>query len=321
MKLPDFILIGAQKSGTSSLHHILNAHEDVFLPPGEIFFFDVDDEVEHPDFFINRRGERIEHDWDADHDRYLQWYTSCFERGKDARWVGEDSTTYLSSARAPARIKSMLPDVRLIAMLRDPVARAHSHYWHTVSTGRATHTLEETLDTKPGNLLRRGHYQSQLARYLSVFDRDALLVVFFEDFVRDPQSIVDRVCAHIGCSTIDTSTVSTHKNSASPPWNLSARLLWNRMAPGVARKRYDRRIPGMSVSPRCAQPPPRAQLPDALARPLDWIETRLPKRRYPALRAETRARLERHFREENAELSDLLEEDVAKRWPWMRLTT
>src|SRR5512139_536133 len=162
--LPDFIIIGAPKCGTSALHLILAHHPGVFIPDLEVYFFDVDDISIHPEFFQRRDGFTL-HDFDRDLDTYLDWYRSLFAGAAPGQLVGEDSTTYLASRRAPERIARLLPSVRLIAMLRDPVARAYSNYWHNVRRARTARSFEETLRLEPGSLLTRGFYAEQLARY------------------------------------------------------------------------------------------------------------------------------------------------------------
>lgn len=315
--LPDFIIIGAQKSGTSSLHSILAHHPGVFIPRGEVFFFDVDDVEQHPDFFVRTRDGWTDHDFERDLPTYLDWYRSLFEEARPGQKIGEDSTTYLASRAAPSRIARMLPDVKLIALLRDPVARAYSHYWHTVSTGRATMSFEESLQRGRGNLVTRGCYREQIERYGRHFGEDRLKIVLFEEFVSDGQSAVDDVCAFLGLDPrVDLATVEPHQNRASAPLSLPARLLVNRIFRRFTAKSYRSRIPNMpgydpgSVSSRLERHP--------LARRLaDGYESLRPRRRYPPMRPETRAHLEGVFRRLNAGLSDLIGRDVAEHWPYM----
>ncbi len=315
--LPDFIIIGAQKSGTSSLHAILAHHPRVYIPQREIFFFDVDDVEQHPDFFVRTARGWTDHDFERDFATYLAWYRSLFEDARPGQVIGEDSTTYLASRAAPGRIAATLPGVKLIALLRDPVTRAYSHYWHTVSTGRATMTFEQSLRHARGNLITRGLYLEQIERYLAHFDRQSLKVILFEEFVSDEQSTVDDVCAFLGLDPgVDLSTVDPHRNRASPPLSLPARLLVNRLFQRFTAKSYAGRIPNMpsyrpdSLSSRIERHP--------LARRLaDGYEALRPRRRYPPMRPETRAHLEGVFRRANTGLSELIGRDVSRHWPYM----
>jgi hypothetical protein len=319
--LPDFILIGAQKSGTSSVHHVLAQHPRVYLPPGEIHFFDVDDVEQHPDFFVDRgrRGRRrwVLHDLEGDPQTYATWYRSWFREAAPGQLVGEDSTTYLASRLAPRRIAALLPRVKLVALLRDPVQRCYSHYWHTVSTGRATRSFEGTLRRRPGNLLRRGFYRDQLARYHRHFPAEQIKVVLFEDFVAEPQAGIDEVAAFLGLDEgVDLSRVSPHRNAANAPLWLGGRLAANRLLRPLLKKSYRRRIPNMSGY-RPDRPWHERTAEPRVQRAVDLWETLRPKRRYPPMRPETRAFLEGVFRRANEGLSELIGVDVSRRWPWM----
>ena len=319
-KAPDFIIIGAAKCGTTSLHHILAQHERVFIPDYEVYFFDVDDVEQHPDFF--RQGERwIWHDFDRDHKRYLQWYRGVFAQAEPGQVIGEDTTTYLASRNAAARIERMLPEVKLIAMLRDPVARAYSHYWHNVHRGRAGASFEHTLRHSAGNLLLRGRYLEQLRRYGNFIQRGSLKVVFFEDFVRDMQTEVEGVCHYLGIDPPDLSTIDTHQNVSPRPLNIPARLAFNRMFGRLLPQA--RRIPNM---PGYTKPRP-SKVGGGLLRSDGGSDLRaslevarralLPNRKPPPMQQQTREFLQKLFARENAGLSELLGQDVAARWPYM----
>jgi hypothetical protein len=170
--LPTFLIVGAQKSGTSTLYANLAAHPSV--APGvrkEVHYFD------YPP-----RGER--------------WYRSQFPL--ESRGVtGEASPYYLFHPGVPQRVREMLPDVRLIAVLRDPVERAVSGYYHAVRAGREHRPIDVALDPcnteeLPSDLawydspqcparlagyLVRGHYAEQLERWFSHFGRSQMLVI------------------------------------------------------------------------------------------------------------------------------------------------
>ncbi len=313
--VPDFIIIGAAKCGTTSLHHILAQHEQVFIPDREVYFFDVDDFEQHIDFFTHSGGFSF-HDFDRDFATYAAWYRDFFRDARPGQLIGEDSTTYLTSKRAPARIARLLPKARLIAMLRDPVARAYSHYWHNVRAGYATRSFERTLRYNTGNLLQRGYYYEQLQRYQSFLDSGQLLVIFFEDFIEDTAGTIERVGAHIGLGEPpDLSEIETRQNAGSHPWFLPGRLLVNSMFRPLFAKR--RRIPNTpGYRPLSSTPGPAPQRGSLV----DQVGASLPKRKTPPMIPETRSWLEQIFRRENAGLGQLLDTDVATRWPYMRGT-
>src|SRR5690606_1986293 len=237
-RLPDFLIVGAMKCGTTSLHRILDQHPGVFLPLGELFFFDVDDVQQHPDAFVYTPGGWTFFDYEAEFERYLAWYAAHFAAAAPGQLVGEDTTTYLASPRAPERIRALLPEARIIVLLRDPVARAVSHYWHLVQHRRAIYPLEEMLQRAPENLLVRGHYREQIERYLRFFPRDRVKVLLFERLVADPQAVVDDVCAFLGLEeSVDTSRVPTWANKTLYPRSLRLQLRFNRLVWPVTSKR------------------------------------------------------------------------------------
>ncbi|HUT79245.1 MAG TPA: sulfotransferase [Polyangia bacterium] len=316
---PDFIIIGAMKSGTTSVHSILAHHEEVFIPDNEVYFFDVDDVEQHPDFFVRTRDGWTFHDFDADFPRYLEWYENFFKGASPGQVIGEDTTTYLASSVAPARIARLLPDVKLIAMLRDPVSRAYSHYWHNVTAGRMVDTFENTLRFSPGNLFKRGCYYEQLSRYASFLEAGRIKVVFFEEFLADNQRVTDELCAFIGLSSsVDVTKVEVHRNASSAPVSLHARLLGNRIYTSLVRSRKSfKNIPNMphfEMKPASAQAPPRSKVAAACHA---VVEAR-PGRKYPPMKPGTKEFLQQVFRKKNDGLSALLGRDVSAYWAYMK---
>jgi hypothetical protein len=189
--LPDFLVLGAMRSGTTSLHQVLSSHPQVH--PGikkEVHYFDL----------YHARGQR--------------WYRAHFPHrralsGAQKRLVtGETSPYYLFHPLAPARAAAALPEVRLIVILRDPVERAHSHYWHGRQNGYESLSFEAALAaeserlagqqdiTQAGGISRphqlysykaRGRYLEQIQTWLTYYSPDQLLVLEHEAFF-DPIS-------------------------------------------------------------------------------------------------------------------------------------
>lgn len=315
--LPGFLLIGAMKSGTSSVHHLLAHHPDVFMPRGEVFFFDVDDFEQHPDFCLGRNGGWIQHDFERDLSTYLAWYRGLFRRARPGQLLGEDSTTYLASRLAPGRVARYLPEARLVVVLRDPVARAYSHHWHDVSRGRAVRGFEQTLRRQPGTYLSRGFYQDQLERWVALCGRERLRVIFFEDFRADPQGVFDDLCDFLGLNrALDVAQVSSHRNATRAPLHPPSRLLANRVLRRIAARRYDARVPNMPGY-RAGSLRTEAFRHPAVDRLEDLLALVLPPRRAPPMAPDTRRFLEGVFRKRNRDLGALLDEDVAARWPYM----
>lgn len=181
---PNLYLIGAQKAGTTYLASLLGQHPDICLA-----------EPKEPDYFTAQQalGE--------------DWYRSCFAR-PDAAWLLDASTSYsaapLDSAAADSpmggvagRIAAAAPDARFIYLLRDPVKRAYSSYWHAVRGGYEHRPFADVI-RNDDYYLRMGCYYEQLAQYLEHFNRDRFLLLFFEDFIKAPEATANQCAAFLG---------------------------------------------------------------------------------------------------------------------------
>ncbi len=195
--LPDFLVLGAMKAGTSSLFHHLTRHPQVRGPyRKEIHYFG-----------LGRRAGRG-----------LGWYRAHFPVRRGAAWLtGEATPDYLYDPDVPARIREALPAIRLIAVLREPASRAVSHYFHEVRMGRETLPIEEAFAIEEARLAhaaavgergretlhhacyrRRGLYAEQIERYLALFPRERLLILGSGELRREPEAAMARVFAHLG---------------------------------------------------------------------------------------------------------------------------
>jgi len=230
--LPDFLVIGSQKAGTTSLGAYMTAHPDVFWPKrGEIHYFD----------------------WS--YERSLSWYRAWFERrsvieaheresGRPAR-VGEKTPDYFVIPDAPARVKAALPEVRLIVALRDPVARAYSQWGMNIRQGSETLPFADAIEAEEDRLAQvdysvrlrgshylkhgyvmRGRYADHLERWLAHFDRSQLFVYRSEDLYAEPEVWLPRILDHIGIDP-DASggTTMPHRNAGDGSVDLDPALV------------------------------------------------------------------------------------------------
>jgi len=174
----NFIGIGAQKSGTSWVYACLYEHPDIYAPVKEIHFFS------RPRF-----------------EKGIAWYESHFSKCVAGKVCGEFSTSYLYAPEAALRIKAAYPEVKLIAILRDPIARAYSQYGNSLKSGEISMDSSfESFVAMEASCLEQGKYMEQLERYYKVFPREQLLVLIYEDIARDPLAFIQRVYRHIGVS-------------------------------------------------------------------------------------------------------------------------
>jgi len=308
--LPSFLIVGAMKSGTVSLHHILRQHKDVFMPAQEIFFFDIDDIEQHPDFFVMTSSGWSFHDYQQNFEAYLSWYRSFFKDARKDQLVGERSTTYMASQKAPYRIAQLLPNIMLVFMLRDPVSRTYSHYWHLVGTGRAIYDFEKTLQQLPGTLLQRGHYKRHIDRFKDLFPEKNLKFIIFEAFIKDVQAAINETCEFLGfADSIDVREITIRKHSTLYPKSLRLQLIFNRVFRHDAGRRYLHLLPNM---------PPDSSSPIVKA-----IETQVrrmnPLREgsRPPMKPETERFLQQFFAKENRGLASLIGKSLRDVWPYM----
>ena len=186
--LPNFVIIGAQKSGTSSLEQYLRLHPDVAMCA-----------IKEPDFFVEERN------WG----RGLAWYESLFDGAGEAVAVGEASTSYTMFPHyrgVPERIVETLPEVRLVYLVRNPIERARSDYLHYrfPVRGRATeHVVAERRPIGQALLeneiyLDTSRYAMQLEQYLDLVPRERILIITTDSLATDRIQTMRKVFAFIG---------------------------------------------------------------------------------------------------------------------------
>jgi hypothetical protein len=215
---PGFLILGAAKAGTTSLHQYLSEHPQVQPPTiKEIHYFD----------HSHRRG------WG--------WYLAHFPPSGFGGITGEATPYYLFHPLVPRRVAESLPDVRLIALLRNPVDRAISHHNHELADSyedlplaKAVEREEERLRGEEDRIvadpryrsfahqhhsyLARGRYAEQLERWFKHFDRDRLLVLSAEELFEEPKGCVEEAQRFLGLEPVLPRNLSPRNNrSYSPP--------------------------------------------------------------------------------------------------------
>jgi len=238
--LPDFIISGAMKSGTTTLHAMLGQHPDVFIPDEELHFFDMDSLVQHPDFNVFEEGEWHSHDLIKSPNQYWQWYSTKFASATKKQLKGEDSTTYLASESAAQRIALQSKKIKLLIMLRQPTARVYSHYWHMVKAGRAMFSFEDTLKYFPHNLLDRSGYLRQLKAVFNHIPKEQIKVILFEDFISNKESVLKEVCEFLDLdfNKLPKEALSLHENKARIPRFVSLHLFKTRLFRSKGNAQY-----------------------------------------------------------------------------------
>jgi len=205
VRLPNFLIIGAEKAGTTWLYDRLRRHPDVFIPKvKEIHYFNHLNSNLRP----RRNYERHDFEWYGDHFRRSDWESA----------VGEATPMYLCDERAPARIHNHLPDVKLIACLRHPTDRAYSHYWMAQGKDHTEYSFQQVVGQKVPKFIERGQYGEQLERYLDRFARSQLRIVIHEELFADPVRHLNEVCGFLGVENMfysDQDWITDAVNSSS----------------------------------------------------------------------------------------------------------
>lgn len=312
-RTPDFIIGGAMKCGTSSLHEVLAQLPGIFIPKPEISFFDIDDALQHPDYSVYYQGSWKWVDFDQQMAEGAKWYCNFFNPAGSHQLVGEDSTGYLASDKAPGRIASLMPNVKLIFMLRNPTDRSYSHYWHSLRTGREMYSFEDSLQYTPSTIIQRSLYKSQILRYQELFPRSQIKFVMFEEFVKNMPRIVTEVCEFLGADVPeDVEKVNSHANQSRLPRSIPWRLWENRVFRVAAGRLYLERVQGGDPGPEFVES--NQSLWCRTAKRVLRIINPLTPKRPPPMKAETRRFLDDLFKRENRGLSELIDIDVDRWW-------
>lgn len=205
MTLPTFLLLGAPKAGTTALYHVLRQHPQVFMSA-----------VKEPHFFAFTSPQEMQFNGPRDDRAYLSTqsvvdfaaYQNLFSGATEVA-RGEASTMYLYHPQTPKRIAQYAPEVKLVAILRNPIDRAFSHFLHLRRDGREWLTdFAEALAAEPERITQGwspawhyqavGNYAEQLPRYWQQFPREQLRIYLYEDWQQNPDAFLQDLFEFIG---------------------------------------------------------------------------------------------------------------------------
>ena len=214
--LPNLFIGGVQKSGTTYLHNLLKEHPDVFSPkyPQEIHFFA----------------------FEYDYQKNIKKYQNKFRSWQGEKIIFQTSPYYLYLPAVPERIANIIPDAKFIFILRNPIDRAYSHYWHSVKYAYEKLSFVEAIRLEPSRIatnfhynrkysyLNRGKYPEQIERFYHQFGRENILIIFFNELTKDINQVLVK-CAlflDIDASLFPlnlTQIINTKKNQSRLPRN------------------------------------------------------------------------------------------------------
>lgn len=287
---PDFIIIGAAKAGTTSIYRYLARHPGIFMSePKEPTYFARDERF--------RLGEA--------------WYLSLFKNARPNQLCGEASTNYTNwplYRDTVARMSELVPNAKLIYIMRHPVDRAYSHYIQLIQnirTDNPDYKFDKTFEQHiriDESVIQSSNYMLQIKQYLERFPRDQMLFLLFDDFVKDPLQIMRQIATFLGVDPgfdfLGDGEIKENLNKDKDGWLIRSRLT----APFKA-------LPGGQFIAN--------HLPLSVRDGIYSLLRRLPHRERieadyipPKMRPETRAQLLDYFKQPNAQLAQFLGRDL-----------
>ncbi len=272
---PDFIVVGAQKCGTTALYAQLAGNPSICLSTvKEVHYFDLEENY--------AKGEN--------------WYRDQFECASEAV-VGEVSPMYLFLPYCAERIHAHNPNAKIVAIVRNPIKRAWSHYWHERSKGREPLEFEDAIEQelertsrdfeglRRYSYVQRGMYWKQLQSYRTLFEDQNIHVVVAEEFYSDPQSSIDELCTFLGV----------------PPHSAAS---------NVGRKKNQGGQPRSRVLSRIIHGTPLHKI-----RSIKTITERINKKdAYPEMNVESAQSLGQDFQEDARQLGEYIGKDLVSLW-------
>ncbi|MEL6604276.1 MAG: sulfotransferase [Cyanobacteria bacterium J06614_10] len=298
--MPDFLIIGAPKSGTTSLYHYLAQHPQIFMSPNkEPHFFAF--EGEQPNFtgsgddqaWINTRSVVT-----------LPAYQQLFSAAEPGQKCGEASTMYLYLEKSCDRIFHHLPNVKLIAFLRHPVDRAYSHYKHLRRDGREWEgdfgiAMEKEAKRIQQNWSPAWHYRQiglyseQIKRYQYKFSPEQLQIYLYDDLLKNPQAVYRSIFKFIGVDADIDIDVSQRHNTTT-----------------AVRK--NKLLHDFLIKPNGLKTVLRQVIPAQIRQPLSAKVYRKNATTIPSLSASQRAELTCQFESDILRLQDLIKRDLSQ---------
>ena len=222
---PTFIIIGAAKSGTTSLYDYLGQHPQAYVTPTkETNFFALVDRQ------INYEPGSVRADYISSCIFRHEDYQKQFAQVLDEIAIGESSPIYLYDEDAPKKIYSHLPEVKIIAILRNPVDRAYSNFIHHIREGlETTEDFKEALGLEEYRIknnwwwgfhyTKASFYYNQLKRYYDIFPKENMKILLYDDLVESPSRLCKNLFHFIGVNPKFSPDFSTHYNSTGVPKN------------------------------------------------------------------------------------------------------
>ena len=241
-KKPNFIIIGAMKAATTSLYTYIKQHPDIFMT-----------KVKEPMFFNNFQQENNYNILGSKSKKSttLEEYLAMFKDAKNEKAIGEASPAYIYNENAPYLIKENLPDVKIIAILRQPTDRAYSNFLHTKRADRENvNSFEQAIKIEKERIsdnwsplyhyIQKGFYSVQLKRYYNLFPKENIKVYLFEDVVKTPKETLKDIFKFLNVDENIEIDVSKKSNVSGTPKGILGFIL--------KKMRYYNLMPKFAIS-------------------------------------------------------------------------
>jgi hypothetical protein len=231
MPKPNLFIVGAMKSGTSSLHNYLKSHPDIFMSkPKEPSYFVPREQLRAIFPEMERRGY-----WQGE-DKYL----AVFKDAGFAKVIGESSTNYSKRPLIdgiPEKLKAFSPDAKIIYIMRDPVERTISHYWHMAKFNSESRGMLEAIREDP-HYRETSYYAMQLRPYLEVFGAGNVATLTFEDLKTNPRKELARLFDWLG---LEDRSKEIDEERLGKTYNVTPQIVVQATSGGYLRRlRYSR---------------------------------------------------------------------------------
>lgn len=292
MTMPNFLIIGAARSGTTALYRYLNQHPQIYMSPIKEpnFFAVAGEEPESAQLDIEATGRWPRSSLVVNRITDVETYRALFQGVVDEVAIGEASPMYLITPKAPERIEQYLPDAKLIAILRNPIDRAYSaHCLRWLYGGQERAPFGQAVRD-----IYWGFYYTHLKGYYAVFDRAQIRIHLYEEFRANPVGVLRDIFRFLDVSETFVPDFSVQYNVGGAPKN----SFWRAFLLGIG--------PVQSVFKPLV---PAAMRPEAVE-----VLNRLRRRAFvepPPLEAGTRAELAQIYREDILKVQDLVQRDLS----------
>ena len=299
--IPNFLIIGAAKSGTTALYQHLRQHPEIYMTP-----------IKETNFFAFE-GEKVEFTGIKQNESSLSYqkeiitephnYAKQFEEVTEEKAIGESCPSYLYISKAAQRIYSYNPDIRLIVILRDPVERAYSNFLHHVrDRNEQTEDFLSAVEAEPKRIeenwwwgfhyVQVGLYFKQIRRFLELFGRDRMRIYLYEDYLGNPKYVLDNILNFLEVDNRYDFDLTTKHNATGVPTNrLLDKIIYES---NPLKTAYQKLFPFTNI---------RQKITSRI--------TNLNSLKKPPLSSEVRNKLLPLFYEDILKLQDLIERDLS----------